>query len=379
MKVDQHTTTKSSASVPTPKLYDKFKTLRYLSIHFNIGMIKTFTLCLICFSALFIACHADVPSENQEKNEVAGIVPELDQLNVLIVSNPEEFDLRLQRAKLYYQMEQYPQAIGDLELALQLDSTDLQTRHLLADAYLDNYQSRKALGSLEKTVMMYPESIPSLLKLAEFQLILKRHQEAMHTLAIIHDLDHQNADAYFMKGMVLKETGDTTLAIRHFQNATRENPNLIDAWINLGQLHEALNDAEAIRYYDAGLAVSPDNPLLLLTKAQYLAGQDRIDESKSIYHFMMELDPYSFEPYYDLGLLYLDQDSLNQAVNHFDLSIKINPMYARAYFYRGYTRELTGQVDEARYDYEQTLRLNPGDSDAKEALDRLIEKKIIDQ
>ncbi len=342
-------------------------------------MIKTFTLCLICFSALFIACDTDVPSENQEKNAAAGIVPELDQLNVLIVSNPEEFDLRLQRAKLYYQMEQYPQAIGDLELALQLDSTDLQTRHLLADAYLDNYQSRKALGSLEKTVMMYPESIPSLLKLAEFRLILKRHQDAMHTLDIIHNLDHQNADAYFMKGMVLKETGDTTLAIRHFQNATRENPSLIDAWINLGQLHEALNDTEAIRYYDAGLAVSPDNPLLLLTKAQYLAGQDRIEESKSIYHFMMELDPYSFEPYYDLGLLYLDQDSLNQAVNHFDLSIKINPMYARAYFYRGYTKELTGQINAARYDYEQTLRLNPGDSDAKEALDRLIEEKIIAQ
>ncbi len=337
-------------------------------------MIKTFTLCLICFSPLFIACQADVPSENQEKNEVPGMVPELDHLNVLIISSPEEFDLRLQRAKLYYQMEKYPQAIGDLELALHLDSSDIEARHLLADAYLDNYESRKALASLENTVMMFPESIPSLLKLAEFRLILKRHQDAMHALAKIHNLDHQNADAYFMKGMVLKETGDTTLAIRHFQNATRENPGLIDAWINLGQLHGALNDSEAIRYYDAGLAVSPGNHLLLLAKAQYLAGQDRIEEAKSTYHFMMELAPYSFEPYYDLGLLYLDQDSLHQAVNHFDLSIKINPMYARAYFYRGYTKELTGQVNAARYDYEQTLRLDPGDSDAEEALIRLRER-----
>ncbi len=268
-------------------------------------------------------------------------------------------------------MEKYPQAVSDLEKAIRLDSTALQYRHLLADAYLDNYESRKALETMEETVDLFPESISSLLKLSEFQLILKRYPDAIGILNRIHKIAPQNADAYFMKGMVIKETGDTSRAIGMFQSATKENPRLIDAWINLGQLHEALNDPDAIRYFDGGLSVSPDHPLLLHAKAQYLARQDHIEEAKSVYRRWMEVDPLNGDPYYDLGLIYLDQDSLTQALRHFDLAIKVNPMYARAYFYRGYTRELTGKESAARQDYEQTLQLDPDDFDAREALNRV--------
>jgi tetratricopeptide (TPR) repeat protein len=332
---------------------------------------KTLALYLICFSTHFIACQGNDQQENLRKAESSSLTPELEQLNTLLESNPDEADLWFQRAQLYYEMEKYPQAVSDLEKAIRLDSTVRQYRHLLADAYLDNYESRKALETMEKTVKLFPESISSLLKLSEFQLILKRYPDAMNTLNRIHKIAPQNADAYFMKGLVIKETGDTSQAIGMFQSATKENPRLIDAWINLGQLHEALNDQDAIRYFDGGLSVSPDHPLLLHAKAQYLAGQDRIEEAKLVYRRWIEVDPLNGDPYYDLGLLYLDQDSLTQALGHFDLAIKINPMYSRAYFYRGYTRELTGEESAARQDYEQTLQLDPEDSDAREALNRV--------
>jgi Tfp pilus assembly protein PilF len=86
---------------------------------------------------------------------------------------------------------------------------------------------------------------------------------------------------------------------------------------------------------------------------------------------MMEIESYASAPYYDLGLLYLDQDSLIQAMTHFDLSIKIDPLFARAYFYRGLTKELLGEIDAARLDYEQTLQIDPENSDVVEALIRI--------
>jgi tetratricopeptide (TPR) repeat protein len=201
-----------------------------------------------------------------------------------------------------------------------------------------------------------------------------QYQEAMQTIDRIFHLEANNADAHFMSGMVLKETGDTTGAIAQFQYATKENPRLIDGWINLGQLHEARESTDAVRYFDAGLSVSPNHPLLLHAKAQYLGRTDQTESAKAIYQNLIQLDPFSANAYYDLGLLYLDQDSTLLAKNHFELTLKINPMFARAYFYRGWTNELLQNHDAARNDYEQVLRLEKEDPDAEQGLARINSK-----
>lgn len=334
-------------------------------------MKKILSIYLICFSIVFIACHSKSNSPETGPAAQETSLPEIDQLNRLLEEHPNEGDLWFQRGALYYEMSKYKEAISDLQKAIELDSSDLEARHLLADAYLDNLQSREALQTMEHAAESFSDRIPTLLKLSEFQLILKRYDEAMTTLNRIQESDPMNPEAFFMKGMVLKENGDTAQAIQQFQNATRENPSMTDAWINLGQLHEARSDPDAIRYFDAGLSLAPEEPLLLHAKAQYLARNHQIEEAKKIYQQMMDLNPYAGEPYFDLGLLYLDQDSLLQATTHFDLSIKIDPMFGRAYFYRGLTWELRGDMESARRDYEQTLQISPGDKDATDALDRL--------
>ncbi|MCB0687684.1 MAG: tetratricopeptide repeat protein [Saprospiraceae bacterium] len=327
--------------------------------------------CYISFVfLLFIACQSE---SNQSKNETAPVpaTPEITQLNSLIAAQPDQGDLWFQRGALYYDLDKYDEAIRDLKNAIELNPSDIQAWHLLADAQLDNLQSREALETMETAAEKFSGRIATLLKLSEFQLILKRYGEAFNTIQRIQELDPQNADAFFMKGMVFKESGDTSQAISQFQASTKENPNMIDAWINLGQLLAARHDPDAIRYYDGGLAVAPDNDLLLHAKAQFLAGENKIEEAKQVYQRMMEITPYASEPYYDLGLLYLDQDSIEQAVNHFDLSIKIDPMFSRAYFYRGLTKEMMGNPSAAQSDYEQTLQIDPEDKDAAQALKRL--------
>jgi tetratricopeptide (TPR) repeat protein len=326
---------------------------------------------LVFLMMLWFGCQSNSDQSQVRQAQATPSIPELEQLNDLLQSDPQNGDLWFQRGALYYNLGRYREAIVDLQKSTKLDSLDVEAWHLLADAFLDNLQSREALETMETAANRFHRRIPTLLKLSEFQLILKRYSEAMATLRQIQSIEAQNPDAYFMKGMVFKENGDTAQAITQFQLATKENPKLIDAWINLGQLLEAQNDPDALRYFDAGLAVSPGHRLILHAKSQYLARTDRIEEAKAVYRQMMEIEPYASEPYYDLGLLYLDQDSLIQAAAHFDLSIKINPLYARAYFYRGLTKELMGEIDEARIDYEQTLQIDPEDVDATEALQRI--------
>ncbi|MCB0668257.1 MAG: tetratricopeptide repeat protein [Saprospiraceae bacterium] len=336
-------------------------------------MMKKVSTYLIYFSLLFIACQSESTPSDQSKVAEGTTLPEMVELNKMLNEYPTEGDLWFQRGSLYFEMDKFPEAIRDLKKAVELDSSDIEAYHLLADAYLDNLQSREALQIMESIGNRFPQRIPSLLKLSEFQLILKRYGEAMNTLDRIQEIDPLSAHAFFMRGMVLKENGDTARAIREFQEATRENPQMTDAWINLGQLHEARSDPDALRYFDAGLSISPENLLLLHAKAQYLARSNQPELAKAVYRKMLEISPYEEEPYYDLGLLYLDQDSLTQASTHFDLAIKIDPMFGRAYFYRGLTRELMGDQHAARRDYEQALQINSEDTDAVKALDRVRE------
>ncbi|MBK8505579.1 MAG: tetratricopeptide repeat protein [Saprospiraceae bacterium] len=327
--------------------------------------------CLLLLLALCLGLGCQTQEVQDGQVVAKNIIPELERLNALIQSNLNDGNLRFQRGAMYYDQGRYPEAIIDLQKSTNLDSLDVEAWHLLADALLDNLQSREALETMETTAKLFHSRIPTLLKLSEFQLILKRYSEAMTTLRQIQSIESQNPDAYFMKGMVFKENGDTAQAIAQFQLATKENPKLIDAWINLGHLLEAQNNPDALRYFDAGLTISPGHRLILHAKSQYLARANRIEEAKAVYRQMIEIEPYDSEPYYDLGLLYLDQDSLIRAAAHFDLRMKIDPLFVRAYFYRGLTRELMGEIDGARIDYEQTLQIDPKNMDAGEALKRL--------
>ncbi|NND31232.1 MAG: tetratricopeptide repeat protein [Saprospiraceae bacterium] len=318
-----------------------------------------------------ISCLSDGISEDESKTLVRSSVPEIQQITYLIEKDPNDAILWQQRGILHYELQKYQEAIGDLKKSLTLDSSKLDVWHLLADSYLDDLQSRKALETMEYASSLFPDSIRSLLKLSEFQLILRQYNSALQSLSRIQSLDHDNADAFFMKGMVLKEVGDTLTSITQFQEATKMNPRMADAWINLGQLFEARNDPDAIRYYDAGLAVDRYNTHLLHAKAQFLGREGDVEAAKTLYGELINIDPLSAESYYDLGLLFLDQDSTVQAQQHFDLSLKINPMLARAYFYRGWTHEILEETEAARLDYQQALRLNKDDVDAEAGLERL--------
>ncbi len=320
------------------------------------------------FLVLIIACQGS--KQDQGDHEISQY-PVIRSLTQLIEQHPEDPILYYQRGEEYLNQGQYQQAISDFETVLGIDPNAFPALHLLADAYLDNLQSRKALETMERTVQQFPDSLRSKLKLAEFQHILKRYPDALETIQSIQDQDADNPDAFFMKGLVLKEIGDTAEAVQQFQYATRDNPFLVDAWINLGQLLEAQGNPDAIRYFDAGLEVDPDNLFLLHAKAQYLGRSNQTEEAKKTYGIISKLDPDYSEAYYDLGLILLDQDSLQKALSHFKIAIQTDPRFQRAYFYAGLTNEILDRYDEAQYYFSQAENLDPDDQDTRDAIQRV--------
>lgn len=300
--------------------------------------------------------------------------PEIDRLTEEIERTPDQPELYLQRSELYYEKQAYDQAIQDLAIVLKLDSTNLRAHHLLADVYLDDYQSALALKTLERATLLYPDSINTKLKLSEFQLILKQYDEALATLAGIMEIHPGNPEALFMLGMIYRDQGKTEQAIGAFQAAVERDPDLSEAWVILGDLMDRTNNPLAIQYFDNAIRVDPENPATWHAKAYFLQNNERIDEALEIYRKIHEIDPQYPEAYLNSAILYMYLDSLDPAMKELEILGKIEPDNPAAYFYKGKIYQFRGEKEQAVAAFEQALRLDDQYDQARDALNEMKEE-----
>ncbi len=325
---------------------------------------------------LFLVACKNTPAESETSAPVISGDPAIDELNALIAQRTDDPTLYAQRAELYYEKDGYDEAIQDLQRALSIDSTNVDYHHFLADVYMDYFRSRLALRTMERAAALYPERIATLLKLSEFQYILKQYEPSFATLDKILTLEPRNPDAFFMMGMNFKETGDTTRAINSFQTAVEVEPGMVDAWISLGQLHASISSPLAEQYFNNAIdeALPGRGQIISLhAKADYLRDQEQLEEAKALYQEINRLDRQYEEGYFNTGVIYFKQDSIEKAYEHFNMAVEVYPLYVKAYYFRGLTAELLGKMAQAKADYQHALNLMPDYTEAQQGLARVAQ------
>lgn len=314
------------------------------------------------------ACSGEKTSVDAPKTKES---PELAALNQKIASDPENAGYYADRADFYYRNNNLDNALQDLQQAITLDSMQPPFYSLLADVYIKYFKSYQGLKALEKAAALFPENIPTLIKLSRTQLLLKLYPESMKTINQVLTLDPTLGEAHLMLGMNFKETGDTARAINSFQKAVNFDADLIDGWINLGQLHESRGHAVAGKYYESAIQIAPENVLALHAKADFLSRTNDLNGALELYKTIENVDSSYEAAYFNSGLLYLDLDSTSRAFEAFDKTISVAPLHVRAHFYRGYCAERLGDKVKAAEDYRKALSFAPEYEDAKNGLDRI--------
>ena len=101
-----------------------------------------FLLTLLFLISLVMSCKKTTAPQGE-----IGLTgdPAIDGITEAIQSSPEDPTLYFKRSEIFYERQAYDQAIADLATVLKLDSTNLKAHHLLADVYMDSYQSARAL------------------------------------------------------------------------------------------------------------------------------------------------------------------------------------------------------------------------------------------
>jgi tetratricopeptide (TPR) repeat protein len=336
----------------------------------TIHTLSSFSKLFIMFLAVSLVVSCKKAPETEEGMGLTGDQA-LDGLTEAIRASPGNPDLYLKRSQLFYERQAYEQAVQDLARVMKLDSTNLKAHHLLADVYLDSYQSALALQTMQRAALLYPDSINTKLKLSEFQLILKQYDASLNTIADIMKIRPGDPEALFMLGMVYRDQGKTDLAIGAFQSAVERDPNMSEAWVILGDLMDRTNNPLASQYFDNAVRVDPGNVAAWHAKAYFLQNNDKIGEALEIYRHIHTLDAQYPEAYLNAGILLMVQDSLDAAMKEISILGAIDPANPAAWFYKGKIYHLKGQKDQAKAAYEQALRLDENYAQAIDGLEEL--------
>lgn len=332
---------------------------------------------------IFSLCLWLCACKNEPKKDAAqtqdGQDPELVKLNALVENDPNNDSLLYLRARTYYKLDAYDEAIRDLSRAIQLDSTQAPYYHLLGDALLDYARpgdSKRALDVMELAARQFPERTATLLKLTEFQLIVRQHANALKTLDKILQRDPQNAEAFFMAGRIALDKGDTTNAIASLQKSTRYDASHIDAWMFLGRIFVSRNNPASLQYFDNVLRLDSTSLEAREYKAIYYKKTGDFEKAFQAYRDIIVHNPDYSNAYFDLGTIYLELDSLDQAYSNFDIATKTDPLFVKAYYYRGLASEQKGNKEAALADYKQANGMSPDYEEARDALVRLGQKPV---
>lgn len=135
-----------------------------------------------------------------------------------------------------------------------------------------------------------------------------------------------------------------------------EDPEVIDAWFNLGNAHfRAGQHAEAITYFRRALTLKPDYDLALINMANAYRAQGQDDEALTGYEHYLRVDPKNAWVHYQAGEILLDRGELDRATSYFQAALAIDPKVASARVALGAVAVARGDLATAEREIRDAL------------------------
>jgi tetratricopeptide (TPR) repeat protein len=301
--------------------------------------------------------------------------PELKAINELLLKETNNDSLYNQRARIYIGLKQFDEAMGDAMRALRLDSTKAKYYLTMADVYFATNKTRLSKETLEATVKKFPDNTEALLKLAELFYLVRQYENSITYINRALKIDENIANAYFLKGSVFKEMGDTSKAISSMQTAIEQDNKFFDAYLDIGILYASRKNPIAFEYFNNALLINPISENVRFAKAKLLQDMNRIDESIELYKTILIRNKNNTDALYNLGAISLNKKkNPKEAVDYFSKAIAVDPKFTDAYLGRGASFEALKDLDNAKADYNMCLQITPNYEPAISALNAMPKK-----
>jgi tetratricopeptide (TPR) repeat protein len=158
----------------------------------------------------------------------------------------------------------------------------------------------------------------------------------------------------FQRGLHAQHSGDLAQALEHYQNALRVQPDLKEAWFNLGIVFDeqgTLNDAVAA--YQRAVELAPQDPQGHNNLGVALAKLGRHEQAAEQYQQALSIAPQDTDALANLGVAWMHMGRLEDAERCYEEVLRREPGHRDALRNRGLLYLLQGDLVRGWPEYER--------------------------
>jgi tetratricopeptide (TPR) repeat protein len=177
-------------------------------------------------------------------------------------------------------------------------------------------------------------------------------------------LSYQKGSALFSDGVQAMDRRDYETAIVKFTAALEEylpKQYRAHAFSDLAFSEEFDGRCEmAVRHYTEALRVDPDFALAYSSRGRLYQESGETDKALNDFSEAIRLDPNSHQAFFGRGLIDLERKNLDQAIQDFSEVVRTDPSAAFGYANRGLAYSYKRDFDHALANFDAALQLRPG-------------------
>lgn len=335
-----------------------------------------FRLGIYCALALSLAACSGKDKNEEKMVSLKSATEKTDakilRLTEAIEKDPKNASLYGQRSKLYLEKKLNEKALADAEKAISLDGANGEYFYLKAKAQRNLNRLEAALNSAKAAEAKEFESTDLYILEGEIYLIIKQYQQSIDYLNKALRYSSFNEYAYFYKGIIYAETGDTVRALSNLQTAIEQSPEFVDPYNELAKIHTAKKQyKEAHQFISSGLRFEPGNPFLHYNEGVNLVAQRLPDSAAISFKQAISEDTAMYMARYNLGVIAYNKNQFPEAAGYFENLLRHASKLPQLYLLLADSYEKAGRREDALKYYNLVVQKTPENVYAQNALRRL--------
>jgi tetratricopeptide (TPR) repeat protein len=283
--------------------------------------------------------------------------------------DPTLLDSRIILAKAYLKDKSFMDAKEQLEFLVGKKPFDQEYWKQLAECYYQTNDIVK-LASVDKKICdMDKTNVDSRLRLAKYAFDQKDYKQAFDMYKELSILAPQNADVFRNLYDLCLKGGDRGGASVYLKRYLGLNPSDAVAQRNLGDLLYDIKDQDgALTAYRAALRLDPTIKGFFKRYAELVLAKGQQDEVVRVLSSAIKSGEADVGAYTTLGMIYQKSNLAGKALDMYQKAIQMDPQNIDVLSAIAECQAKTGDVNAAIISYEQVIMMNPNAENELKAL-----------
>ncbi len=275
--------------------------------------------------------------------------------------NPGFSAVYMELAQIYEAEGEFDKAVEIYDNILKISPNDIQSRLRIGQIRIQQAKLEEALPYFEWIADYADDNIGAMIKTGLINFELERYSDAVEWFRKALDIEPEADKVRYYLSTTLEELGDFKAAAEEFNKVSEKDSTFIDSKIHLAYIYDRQKMFDkAIEVLDEAISLKGVDPALLRLKISIYREAERPEEAYKLTAEASKLFPEDIDLHYTLGVLCDELESSLACLDHMFKVVEMDPSYASALNYIGYTYIEKGMnLNEAEKYIKQALQNAP--------------------